>query len=341
MADRQREYPFKLQKLDEATNQRIATAFKSCPNSFQAANHFGFKVSGTATDEMLKAAYNYPLDPRDIWLVSPPKNGNTWAQEMIWLLANDLDYAGAARPLMPDRWNFLDFPLVNDAEWEKGFFGNLRATKPEALKGAKPITGDPNRPSPKFIKSHLPFSMNNPDLLSTCKTFFVARNPKDACLSFFKHCRLFKNRSFVEDLDSFAELYMAGNVFETPVVPCVIEAWNLRHHPNLCLVFYEELQRDLPGQLRRMAKFLGKDYSDAEYEKLQQHLHIDSFRKNPYVNMSEGFTKELHHEGEGTFIRKGVVGDWSNHFSPELSAKFDAWLEKQLIGTDLKFVTKL
>lgn len=341
MAGGQHEYPFKLRKLDEATNQRIATAFQSYPNGLQAANHFGFKVSGTATQELLDAAYNYPLDPRDIWLISPPKNGNTWAQEMIWLLANDLDYAGAATPLMPNRWNFLDWTLINDADWEKAFIGDLVANKPEALKGAAPLTGDPNRPSPKFVKSHLPISMNNPDLLGTCKTFFVARNPKDACMSFFKHCRLMKNHGFVEDLDSFAEMYMAGDVFETPMVPSILEAWNLRSHPNLCMVFYEDLKRDLPGQLRRMAKFLGKSYSDAEIEKLTGHLDIESFRKNPFINMSQGMGKEICKEGEGTFIRKGQVGDWKNNFSPELSAKFDTWLEKQLLGTDLKFVTSL
>lgn len=33
--------------------------------------------------------------PDDVWLLSYPRSGSTWAQEMVWLLANRLDYAGA------------------------------------------------------------------------------------------------------------------------------------------------------------------------------------------------------------------------------------------------------
>jgi len=337
---KEHEFPYKIRQLDAETNQRIAAAFEGQPNGLVVVNHWGFKVCATSSAEDLHAVYNYPLDPRDVWLISPPKNGNTWSQEMIWLLANDLDYQGAQKPLMPDRWNFLDWPLVNDNQWMGEFMGQVAAESPELMAGG-PLSGNPHRPSPKFIKSHLPLTLNNPDLLNTCKTFFVARNPKDACLSFFKHCRLMKNQGYVKDLPTFMQMYMDGEIFETPVVPMIIEAWNMRQHPNLCLVFYEDLQRDLSGQLRRMAAFLGKSYTDGEIEKLAEHLHIDNFRKNPYVNMEGGLAKAIQNEGEGSFIRKGVVGDWFNHCTPEMDAKFDAWLEEQLKGTDLKFVTKL
>lgn len=36
-----------------------------------------------------------PVRPSDVWLVSYPRSGSTWAQEMIWLLGNRLDYVGA------------------------------------------------------------------------------------------------------------------------------------------------------------------------------------------------------------------------------------------------------
>ena len=61
--------------------------------------------------------------------------------------------------------------------------------------------GDPNRPSPRFVKSHLPMSMNNPRLLDTCKVVYVARNPKDACVSYYHHNRLLKNHGYYGNLE--------------------------------------------------------------------------------------------------------------------------------------------
>lgn len=37
----------------------------------------------------------------------------------------------------------------------------------------------------------------------------------------------------------------------------------------------------------------------------------------------------------------GKTGDWKNHFSPELNARIDMWIESNLKGTDLTFITEL
>lgn len=38
---------------------------------------------------------DFSVYPDDIWIVTYPKGGTTWAQEMVWLLANGLDYETA------------------------------------------------------------------------------------------------------------------------------------------------------------------------------------------------------------------------------------------------------
>ena len=100
------------------------------------------------------------------------------------------------------RWNFTEFEGILDKEFV------AKLASPDADKDGNPIPtdtmplfGDPNRPSPRFVKSHLPFSLLNPRLLDVCKVVYVARNPKDVCVSFYHHMRLLRFHDFLGDLE--------------------------------------------------------------------------------------------------------------------------------------------
>ena len=36
----------------------------------------------------------------------------------------------------------------------------------------------------------------------------------------------------------------------------------------------------------------------------------------------------------------GKVGDWKNHFNPELNKRIDEWIAKHLADTNLKFISE-
>lgn len=44
----------------------------------------------------------------DVWVVGHAKTGTHWAQEMIWLLNNDLNYASAREQKINDRYVFIE-----------------------------------------------------------------------------------------------------------------------------------------------------------------------------------------------------------------------------------------
>ena len=96
-------FPFKIIPLQKELQASIARDFLGLPNGLASCNHWGFKLSATVAEAELEAAHSHPLDARDVWLVTPPKCGTTWTQEMVWLLANDLDYEAAKTPSTPDR----------------------------------------------------------------------------------------------------------------------------------------------------------------------------------------------------------------------------------------------
>jgi estrone sulfotransferase len=62
-------------------------------------------------------------------------------------------------------------------------------------------------------------------------------------------------------------------------------------------------------------------------------------RKNPSVNldpiMAKKFGSDFFQKRELHFIRKGEVGDWKNHMTPEIAARFDTWIEENTRGTGL------
>jgi estrone sulfotransferase len=62
-------------------------------------------------------------------------------------------------------------------------------------------------------------------------------------------------------------------------------------------------------------------------------------KKNPSVNLEPIIAKkdgsDYLQSTELRFIRKGEVGDWKNHMTPEMAERFDAWTEENTRGTGL------
>ena len=64
-------------------------------------------------------------------------------------------------------------------------------------------------------------------------------------------------------------------------------------------------------------------------------LDIETFRKNQFVNK----TKEIPSDKDGnTFIRKGIIGDWKNHFDEDMNKEWDPMIEEQLKGSGFKMI---
>ena len=65
---------------------------------------------------------------------------------------------------------------------------------------------------------------------------------------------------------------------------------------------------------------------------------IDKMKANPNTNFSwlppTMYTMN-------PFLRKGIVGDWKNHFTSEQSAMFDAVYQEKMRGTGLSFEFEL
>ncbi|OWR53533.1 Retinol dehydratase [Danaus plexippus plexippus] len=275
--------------------------------------------------------YNFPLRSDDVFVISFPKSGTTWTQELVWLLLNDLDYEKAKKSLNY-RFPFLEASMFDFEEPvpEDPRYAISKEIKPPTVDQIK------NMPSPKFIKSHLPLSLLPPNLLEKSKVVYVARDPRDVAVSFFHHYKLMKMMAPDRDFKTYWSYFINSKLLWTPYFASVLEAWEKRNHPNMLFLFYEELSKDLSGIIRRVANFFDKKITDVQIDELKEHLKFDNFKKNKSVNYQDMQDKGLF-SNDGGFVRKGKVGGWREHFDEEMTAQAEKWINENLKGTDFRF----
>lgn len=52
--------------------------------------------------------YNFQSRPSDIWVATFPRSGTTWTQELVWMIANDLNYDAAQADPLTKRFPFFE-----------------------------------------------------------------------------------------------------------------------------------------------------------------------------------------------------------------------------------------
>uniref|UniRef100_A0A2A4KBH0 Sulfotransferase domain-containing protein n=1 Tax=Heliothis virescens TaxID=7102 RepID=A0A2A4KBH0_HELVI len=331
-------FPYEIKELHPEEKAELARLYASEPD-FISVGPKKYILLRPYCDDAANI-YNMPVRPSDIFVVTYQRSGTTWTQELVWLLANDLDYETAAKIPLTERFRFLELFTFFNKNWQKNLLDRSQdKAKAQALieKIATPVTERLlSAPSPRFIKTHLPMSLLPPNLLDTAKVVYVARDPRDVAVSCYHHSKLFRVLDFPSPFKDFWNLFIRGLFTMLPFFDTVKEAWELRHHPNMLFLFYEELIQDLPAVIRRVADFLGKEVTAEQLAHLCDHLSFDNFKQNDSVNF-----EELREYGvlspDEKFIRKGKAGGWHEYFDDEMTQQAEKWIQDNLRDTDLRF----
>nr|XP_006815102.1 PREDICTED: uncharacterized protein LOC100368270 [Saccoglossus kowalevskii] len=154
-------------------------------------------------------------------------------------------------------------------------------------------------PSPILIKSHL-------------QIVYVARNPKDTCVSFYHFYRI-----------------AFGDYFDH-----VIGWWNEKDRNNVLYLFYEDMKKDPHDAVRKMAAFVERPISEELVDAIVRHTSVKNMQTNSATNAD--VNRAFLDSKISPFIRKGVVGDWENYFTVAQNDEFDRIYENRMKDTDLK-----
>uniref|UniRef100_A0A182JPP8 Sulfotransferase domain-containing protein n=1 Tax=Anopheles christyi TaxID=43041 RepID=A0A182JPP8_9DIPT len=243
--------------------------------------------------------------PDDVWVISYPKSGTTWAQEMVWLICNDLNFEAARADSLATRFPFLEVSVIHSVPIS-------------SFEKAK------NTPRPRFIKSHLPVSMLPKRYWEVKpKTIYIRRNPKSVAVSYFYHSQGIHYRG---SIDTFVRSFAREHQFYSPYHAHVIEYHELQDCDNILHLSFEEMKHYLPSVVKKVCEFFGKSYSKSELDLLYQHLSFKSMRDNPTVN----YRNPNAPASEEQFIRKGEAEGWKKELTPEQIELLDQWTKENV-----------
>uniref|UniRef100_A0A8D8Q3C8 Sulfotransferase 1C4 n=1 Tax=Cacopsylla melanoneura TaxID=428564 RepID=A0A8D8Q3C8_9HEMI len=333
-------FPYKISHLDPVLNESLLQKFKGETRRFVRVGPDEF-LFPSKYESAAEKIYNFPVRSDDVWVVTFPRSGTTWTQELVWLICNRLNFQQARTEPLSARFPFLEFNVfADDTRLEEfrienqgnidhlGVIENMSTPQYEVLNNVQ---------GRRFIKTHIPLSLLPPNLLTSgAKIVYVARNPKDVAVSYYHLNRLFRTLDFTGDFDSFWDCFENNLVSWGPYWTHIKEGWNQRQNPNVLFLFYEDLSKNIVSCIDRVAEFLDTSLSKDQINEIIDYLDIKNFRNNPAVNFDNLKTVGICRP-DGGFIREGKSGGWRGKFSEELAARADKWIQDNLQTTDLRF----
>lgn len=285
-------------------------------------------------EENVRSAIQYKPRKGDIFIVTYPKCGTNWVQFIVYNILT------RAKPL----------PSLRELGLLSPFIDMIGAEAAE----------NPSRSGP--IMTHLPPNVLKP--VQGCRYIYVTRNPYDCAVSFYHFIKGFTLKTVTDvSFEKFLSMFLAGKVIYGDYFDHLLPWYEHRADENVLFLTYEQLKQETEGQVLKIADFLGEDHGaalrqdEALFRRILDACSLENmktfFRDPPAERIKEivqavkdvslKSTEPLNsgpegkhekHEGSG-FVRKGIVGDWKNYFSPEQLEQTKAWIASKTSGSNV------
>jgi aryl sulfotransferase len=261
----------------------------------------------------------------DIVINAYSKSGTTWVQQIVAQLL----WSGAENINVFEVSPWLDcrFP-----------------SKDERL---KIIEAQTHR---RFIKSHLP--VDTLVFSPTAKYIYVGRDGRDVLWSLYNHHRNLK-KEVIRDIDNVPDRVgpplgeAPSSVIEYfrdwltkdgypwwPYWHHILSWWEIKDLPNVMLLHFSNLKRDMPGEIQRIATFLEIEIEETKWQAILEHCSFDYMKV--YAAQSVPFGGSLFEGGAETFMHKGVNGRWKDMLTLEDIERYEQ-VAKEKLGVDCAY----
>ncbi|MFQ3192043.1 MAG: aryl sulfotransferase [Gammaproteobacteria bacterium] len=196
----------------------------------------------------------------------------------------------------------------------------------------------------RFMKTHLPI-----DALvfsPKAKYIYIGRDGRDVLWSFYNHHST-ANKNWYDVLNetpgrvgpamqppnpSIIEYYHDWlNKDGYPIWPFwenIRSWWETRNLPNVLLVHFENLKKDMPGEIRRIAEFIDTPIDESNWESILKHCSFDYMKENASKSAPAGGI--FWDGGAQSFIHKGTNGRWRDVLSKQDISQYKSRADKEL-----------
>lgn len=247
----------------------------------------------------------------DIYLATYPKSGTHWMWEVIRMLQKgNSEYETAMKESI-----FLDY---------------------------KPVGEIADLPSPRVLNCHFPCQLIPLQILEKGnKVVHMQRNIKDVVVSLYNHVCAASKIIGAEPMhfSQFFPLVLGQYGIHYFFSWCkYVKDWDRlqRKFPDqIITINYEDMKEDPVREIHKVNTFLGFNRSDELVREIADACSFNSLKKaDEEIKQPNAPDK---HKKINFMYRKGEVGDWKNWFTVAQNEMMDAWLDENLVDTELRF----
>jgi aryl sulfotransferase len=271
-------------------------------------------------DSTMWSDFNFRDD--DIIISTYAKAGTTWVQQIV----SQLLFNGEE-----------DLEVAEMSPWI-----DLRVPPKEVKMPA--VEAQTHR---RFVKTHLP--VDALEFSPKAKYLYIGRDARDVVWSMYNHHASANEKWYgalngtpglvgdpiekpVDDIRQYFLDWMAkdGHPF-WPFWENMSSWWAIRDLPNVEFLHFGVLKSDMPGQMRRVAKFLDIDIDESKWDAIVEHCSFDYMKKNAIKTVPLGGA--FWDGGAATFVNKGSNGRWRDTLTEEDNARYES-MAKEKLGED-------
>ncbi|XP_039821061.1 cytosolic sulfotransferase 13-like [Panicum virgatum] len=316
--------------------QRYANSVSSWPRAEGLSllqlhrHHQGWHGSLVSIAGAMAADACFAARPSDIVVATLPKSGTTWIKSLLYATVHRREHPpqAAGHPFN----SYGPHECVKFLEIQIYTGRNTSADDLDEL------------PDPRLFATHVPFVALPAAVVSSgCKIVYMCRDPKDTLVSLWHFVNRLRVSKGLQPLpvETAAALFCDGMSTYGPYWDHVLGYWraHLARPDRVLFLRYEEVWRDPPAHVRRLAAFVGLPFDVEEEEGgvVDAIVRLCSFEHMGGLEVTKSGKTELVIGAveNSSFFRRGGVGDWANHLSPEAARRIDAITEARFKGSGL------